>query len=95
MEMAAEDETFRPSVLEDMPELFPGLEPMLEAFLVLSGGREWGEMSGMPQRLKLSEIYCHLTEIAVTDYEDRREWVYLIQVTDQAWCDEVARKRQK
>jgi len=62
---------------------------------VLSASRDWDAMSGIPMRLRLSEIYCHLTEVGIDDKETRREWTYLIQAADEAYVRAVMAKRPK
>ena len=83
-----------PRALQERPQLFEDLEPVVQAFSVLSASRPYhvGMTSVTPGAISFSEIksYCELMRV-----EDLDEFVRLVRVLDDAYLRCSAEKRRQ
>ena len=78
-----QDRGERVEALEDIPELYPDVQFVWSAFGELSSSRTYG--FGHPNPIQIGEIKAWLDLNAVTDLEDRREIVLLVQAMDRTY----------
>ena len=69
--------------LDNEPELYPDVQFVWSAFGELSSSRTYG--FGHPNPVQIGEIKAWLDLNAVTDLEDRREIVLLVQAMDRTY----------
>lgn len=73
----------RVEALEDIPELYPDVQFIWSAFGELSSSRTYG--FGHANPIQIGEIKSWLDLNAITDLEDRREIVLLVQAMDRMY----------
>lgn len=78
--------------LQNRPLIRPLYQKYYDAFQLLNGSRQW--TMGGPSAIPFSEISAYITMSAVTNAEEREEYIMFIQALDNAYLSYTHDKRK-
>lgn len=92
------DEGVMPKALKDRPVLLDWLEPVFEAFNMLSASRPYAGMDGVALPIPFSEIACYI-KFFMPDLMERKEdldfFIFLVRTADHEYLDLELKERKK
>lgn len=78
-------------VLQTMPTLFQHLDPVMDAFWMLTPARQIGGMGGVGP-IALSDILEYLKWQEITNMDEQRRWVRMIRALDNVFVTHSNKK---